>query len=277
MPLPRSALPQVERGGKMTGMERDLTQKVKAQFGRQAERYAASRPHAKGDSLDLMVEWAEPRPVDLVLDVATGTGFTAFAFAALARRVVATDLTANMLTQARRLAGERGLTNLLFQLAEAEALPFHQGVFDIATCRLAPHHFASVPRFLAEMHRVLRPGGRLVLCDSSSPEDAESFAWQQEAERTRDPSHVRNYSPTEWRRMTEEAGFHVDRVNTEHRTHLTFSDWVRTSGSDPATVMVLRERFLKAPPAVRNAFQIQLDGEEIHFSWMLAIVLAHRG
>ena len=261
----------------MPFMERDILEKAKAQFARQAERYAASRPHATGDSLELMVEWAQPKPSDRILDVATGTGFTAFAFAARAGRVVATDLTANMLTQARRLAAERGLANLLFQLAEAEALPFHDGIFDIATCRLAPHHFGSVTRFLAEMYRVLRSGGKLVVCDSSSPEDPESFIWQQEAERTRDPSHVRNYSPSEWRRMTEGAGFHVDRVNTEHRSHLAFSDWVRTSGSDPATVMVLRERFLKAPPAVRNAFQIQLDGEEIRFSWMLAIVLAHRG
>ncbi len=261
----------------MICMERDLIQKAKAQFGRQAERYASSRPHAKGDSLDLMVEWADPRPSDVVLDVATGAGFTAFAFAPRARWVVATDLTANMLTQARRLAGERGLTNLLFHFAEAQALPFHDGLFDIATCRLAPHHFVSVPRFLAEMHRVLRSGGKLVLCDSSSPEDPDCFAWQQETERTRDPSHVRNYSPSEWRRMTEEAGFRVDRVNTEHRSHLTFTDWVRTSGTDPATVTLLRERFLAAPRDVRDAFQIQLDGEEIRFSWMLVIVLARRG
>ncbi len=261
----------------MPFMDPDILEKAKAQFARQAERYAASRPHATGDSLALMVEWAQPKPSDLVLDVATGTGFTAFAFAAAIGRVVATDLTANMLTQARRLAAQRGLTNLLFNLAEAEALPFHDGTFDIATCRLAPHHFGSVHRFLAEMRRVMRSGGKLVLCDSSSPEDPESFAWQQETERIRDPSHVRNYSPSEWRRMTEEAGFRVDRVNTEHRTHLIFGDWVRTSGSDPATVMILRERFLAAPPGVQKAFQIRVDGEEIRFSWVLAIVLAHRG
>ena len=90
-------------------MEREIVEKVKAQFGRQAERYAESRPHATGTSLDLMVEWATPTPTDRVLDVATGTGFTAFAFAAFARRVVATDLTANMLIQAHRLAGERAV------------------------------------------------------------------------------------------------------------------------------------------------------------------------
>ncbi len=130
-------------------MERDVREKARAQFGRQAERYAASRPHAEGDSLDLMVQWGEPRRSDLVLDVATGAGFTAFAFAARARRAVATDLTANMLTQARRLAAERGLTNLLFNQAEAEALPFRDEIFDIATCRLAPHHFGSAANSLS--------------------------------------------------------------------------------------------------------------------------------
>ncbi len=260
----------------MTCMDREIIEKAKAQFGRQAERYASSRPHAKGDSLDVMVEWAEPRPSDLVLDVATGAGFTAFAFASRVRRVVATDLTPNMLTQARRLAGERGLTNLLFNLAEAEALPFHDGVFDITTCRLAPHHFGSVHRFLAEMRRVLRPGGKLVLCDSSSPEDHDSIAWQQETERIRDPSHVRHYSPPEWRRMTAEAGFRLVQVNTDHRSQLAFTDWVRTSGNDATTVNLLRHRFLAAPPAVRDAFQIRFDEGEIRFSWMLAILFARR-
>ena len=258
-------------------MEREIIEKAKVQFGRQAERYAESRPHATGTSLDLMVEWARPRPTDRVLDVATGTGFTAFTFADFARRVVATDVTASMLTQAHRLAGERKLTNLLYSLAEAEALPFRDGVFDIATSRLAPHHFGSVPRFLGEMYRVLKPGGAFVLCDSSTPEGPDTSAWQQETELIRDPSHVRNHSPGEWTRMTEEAGFHVERVNSSHRSKLTFSDWVRTSGNDPATVMLLRERYLRASPSVRDAFRIRFEGDEIHFSWMLAILLARRG
>lgn len=257
-------------------MEPDLHGKVRAQFGRQADRYAGSRPHATGDSLSLMLAWAEPGPSDLILDVATGTGFTAFAFAPSARRVVATDLTANMLIHARRLAGERGLSNLLFHLAEAEALPYHDEVFDIATCRLAPHHFGNVHHFLLEMHRVLKSGGKVVLCDSAPPEDPEIFAWQQETEWLRDPTHVRNYTPTEWRSMTAQAGFRVQRVNTEHRSYLTFSDWVRTSGSDAGTVELLRERFVTASPQVRSAFQIELDGDDIRFSWMLAIVLARR-
>jgi len=97
-----------------------------------------------------MVEWATPKPTDRVLGVATGTGFTAFAFASFAPRVVATDLTANMLIQAHRLAGKRTLNNLLFSLAEAEALQFRDGV-----SRRANEHRASF------QSQPLQPGSHL--------------------------------------------------------------------------------------------------------------------
>lgn len=258
--------------------ERDakIQERVKAQFGRRAEAYAQSRPHALGDSLDLMVAWGETKPSHLVLDVATGAGFTAFAFANRARRVVATDITAAMLHQARRLASERGLQNVAFQFAQAEALPYRDGSFDIVTCRIAPHHFMSVPRFLEEARRVLKGGGALIVADSSSPEDPEIVRWQQEVERLRDPSHGKNYSPSEWKQMVKEAGFALERFTTEHRTRLVFSDWVRTSGSPPEVVEELREWFRRAPETVREAFQIRFEGEEIRFSWMLTIFLARK-
>ena len=77
--------------------------------------------------------------------------------------------------------------------------------------------------------------------------------------------------------MTDQAGFRVDRFDTKRRSQLAFSDWVRTSGTDAASVRLLRERFLGAPPDLRDALQIRLEDEEIHFSWMLTILLARRG
>jgi len=257
--------------------EADIRERVKVQFGQRAEAYATSPPHAFGDSLALMVEWGDPQPSSLVLDVATGTGFTAFAFAERARKVFATDLTLAMLKEARRLAKERGLSNISFQVASAEALPFREETFDVVTCRLAPHHFADVRRFVQEAKRVLKPGGTLVLTDSSSPEDPEVARWQQEVEKLRDPSHGRNYSPSEWRRMGEEAGFTIERFTTELRSRLIFSDWVKRSGTPPEVVADLRERFRRASRAVREAFRITDEGDEVHFSWMLTILLARKG
>ncbi len=247
---------------------------VQRQFGRRAACYAVSRPHATGTSLELMVNWAKPTPADRVLDVATGTGFTAFAFSKAAAEVVATDITARMLQEARRLAADRELRNIRFLQMAAETLPFRDQSFDIATCRIAPHHFASVPAFLGEVHRTLRPTGRLVLTDSSSPEEPEPYAWQQEMERLRDASHVRNYTPSEWRRLIGEARFSLEELTTSHRSELVLSDWVQTSGSPPDVVAELRQRFIEASPAVRDAFCIREVDGDFHFSWMLVILLA---
>lgn len=253
----------------------DPEKAVQRQFGRQASCYAVSHPHASGSSLGVMVSWARPAPQDRVLDVATGTGFTALAFAEAVVEVVATDITMKMLQEARRLAVERGQRNIRFLQGAAETLPFRDRSFEIVTCRIAPHHFASVPAFLREMHRILRPTGRLVLTDTSSPEEPDIHAWHQELERIRDPSHVRNYTPSEWRRFIGEAGFTLKELTTSHRTELVFSDWVRTSGSPPGVVAELRRRFIESSPAIRDCFRIREVDGDFHFSWMLVILLAH--
>lgn len=256
-------------------MKKDSPEKaVQRQFGHQAACYAVSRPHATGTSLGVMVNWGKPTSADRVLDIATGTGFTAFAFAEAAGEVVATDITTKMLQEARRLAVERQLRNIRFLQVAAEALPFRDQTFDITTCRIAPHHFASVPAFLREIHRILRPTGRFALTDSSSPEEPEPYMWHQEIERLRDPTHVRNYTPSEWRRFVADTGFTLEELTTSHRTELVFSDWVRTSGSPPDVVAELRRRFTEASPAVREAFRIREVGGDFHFSWMLVILLA---
>ncbi|MFQ5540337.1 MAG: class I SAM-dependent methyltransferase, partial [Candidatus Binatia bacterium] len=161
-----------------------------------------------------------------------------------------------------------------FLQAAAESLPFREASFDVTTCRIAPHHFASVPAFLREIRRILRPTGRLVLTDSSSPERSEPYTWHQETEALRDPTHVQNYTPSEWRSLIAEAGFTLEELTTSHRTELVFSDWVRTSGSTPEVVAGLRRRFMEASPAIRDAFCIREVDGDFHFSWMLVILLA---
>ncbi|MBI3003718.1 MAG: methyltransferase domain-containing protein, partial [candidate division NC10 bacterium] len=179
--------------------------KAAAQFGRQAAHYTTSRSHGSGDSLAVMVALAGLAGTERVLDVATGTGFNAFAFAVSARGVVAVDLTAAMLGEARRLAAERAIANVTFVRAVAGALPFGDRAFDVTTCRIAPHHFPSVPAFLAEVVRVTRPGGRVVVGDTISPEDPVLAAWHNRVETLRDPSHVRNYPAADWQAFVEAA------------------------------------------------------------------------
>lgn len=197
----------------------ELTSKslVQERFGAYAATYATSRSHAKGNSLARLVELAAPAPAWVALDVATGAGHVALAFAARTAHVVASDLTPQMLSVARGLARERGVTNMSVAELRAEALPFADATFDLVTCRIAAHHFAAVDRFVAESFRVLRPGGVFGLVDNISPDasimDGAAGALAAAAEsynafeKFRDPSHVRCLTLTEWRGLMADAGF----------------------------------------------------------------------
>jgi ubiquinone/menaquinone biosynthesis C-methylase UbiE len=141
-------------------------------FGVAAADYATSEVHAKGASLARLVELTEPKPHWRVLDVATGAGHTALAFAPNVAKVTATDITTEMLAEAKKLAAARGLANVRTLPAKAEDLPFPDASFDLVVCRLAAHHFDSVADFVSEAFRVLLQEGALALVDNVAPDDA---------------------------------------------------------------------------------------------------------
>jgi SAM-dependent methyltransferase len=116
-------------------MNKSLSQ---SHFGKNAAEYLTSRPHAQGQSLERLVALAKPRPDWHVLDVATGAGHTAYAFAPHVARAWATDITDEMLDLVRGEVAKRKLANLRVAHAKAEALPFEDATFDLVTCRIAP-------------------------------------------------------------------------------------------------------------------------------------------
>jgi len=142
----------------------DQKELVRAQFGRSAAAYASSDVHARGDSLAILVDLVQPEPTWSALDVATGAGHTALAFAPHVASVIATDLTPEMLGQTGRLAAERGLANLETRPGDAERLPFPDASFDALTCCSGVHWFDQ-EAFFGELHRVLRPGAWVGLYD----------------------------------------------------------------------------------------------------------------
>lgn len=186
-------------------------------FTRRAARYTTSPTHTDPGNLARLVELAAPRAEDRVLDIGTGTGHTALALAPHAGTVIGLDLTRAMLGQARGLAAEAGPTRVAWSLGDAHALPFPDGSFDLVTCRRTAHHFTRIGQALAEMRRVLAPGGRLVLDDRSVPEDDAIDEAMNRLDALHDPSHVQQYRPSRWRALLEDAGFAVDRLEPYER------------------------------------------------------------
>ena len=227
------------------------------QFNKQAALYATSPVHRSGPSLAVLVEMAAPEPVDLVLDVATGTGNTALALAPLVRRVIGLDVASAMLDQARVRAQAENVENVEFVSGPAEDLPFPDAQFSLVVSRHAPHHFHGLDKFLCEVRRVLKPGGRFVVADQISP-STQVADWVDRWERTRDPSHFRQRTVTEWREMTAASGFSWIRDQSVPY-ELPFDWWVKQAGCDEETIRQLQEQAEQADELVRREMGVKFD------------------
>ena len=188
-------------------------------WSNRAQAFRESPTHREGPDLDLLVEMCEPGEGVKVLDVATGGGHVARRLREEGCTVVTVDPAPGMQPDV---------------IARAEDLPFDDGSFDVVTCRIAPHHFDDVRKAVAEMARVSQ---RLVVIEDNLHLDNEV----EEAERLRDPTHVRCYSEDEWKEMLTEAGLEVERAELLERKR-DVDDWlarVDTPSDDAARVREL--------------------------------------
>jgi ubiquinone/menaquinone biosynthesis C-methylase UbiE len=252
-----------------------MTVLPQAVFAQRAAFYTTSAVHKDKAVLDRLVELARGRATDRVLDVATGTGHTAFAFVPHVKSVIASDVTPEMLNEGRRLKIEGGMDNVELQLADAHDLPFEAESFDVATCRRAAHHFVDIGRALREMLRVLRPGGRLVIDDRSVPEDDFVDATLNRLDWLHDHSHVRQYRPSEWQRMLLEAGCTVEVIEpyTKHRPLSAF-----TNGVEPEGVAEIERIIAGLNEAQRAALNVaEKDGEVYVNHWYVMVVGVKNG
>lgn len=238
--------------------DQEIKQRVQEQFGATAQSYVTSPGHAHGDDLARMLELASPRGPEHMLDIATGGGHTAPAFAPDVQSVVASDLTPAMLAAAEAFIRGRGAANVRFERADAEALPFADASFDLVTTRIAPHHFPNPARYVAEVARVLRPGGRFVLNDNMAPEDDELSAFIDRAEQWRDPSHVCNYRPSAWRGWIRPLAC-ASSMSSRCRPSATTSPTGPRACACPAPEQAALEQWLIAAPArCRQYFDVRM-------------------
>jgi SAM-dependent methyltransferase len=179
-------------------------------WSQRAEAFRESPTHREGPDLDLLVEWCEPGHDVKVLDVATGGGHVARRLREEGCTVITVDPAPGMEPDV---------------VAPAEGLPFEDGSFDVVTCRIAAHHFEDIRKAVAEMARVSR---RLLVIEDNV------FRGEhvEEAERLRDPTHVRCYSEDEWKEMVTDAGFEVEQVERFPRRQ-SFDAWLARVDTTP--------------------------------------------
>ena len=245
---------------------------VQEQFGRNAAHYLTSKPHAQGKSLARLVALTAPQADWRVLDVATGGGHVAYTFAPHVARVWATDITQEMLDQVKAEAAKRGLGNIRVAYAKAEALPFEDESLDLVTCRIAPHHFDSIPGFLAEVHRVLKPGATAAIVDNVVPAGPVGD-YINAFERLRDPSHLRAWSMAEWRTAFAAAGLAIAHEEEIDKT-IEFRTWA--SRYDAVTQALLLAMLALAAPEVKAALDPKGAGAATTFRLREGLFIARR-
>jgi ubiquinone/menaquinone biosynthesis C-methylase UbiE len=251
----------------------DVQKSVQRQFGPVAAAYATSSVHTGGPDLEAMLAAVRLRGDERLLDVASGAGHTALAFAPRVGEVVAVDLTEAMLATGRRLAEEQRIGNITFVPGDAEHLPFPDAAFDLVTCRYAAHHFPKPEVAIREWVRVLRPGGSLLLVDVVAPDDPMSDTILNAAEVLRDPSHVRDHTVAQWTAMLAAAGLSVEALG-EWPLRLPFASWTERMRTPAATAAEIRALFQRAPAAVREQLALEPDGT---FTCPVALLRGTRG
>jgi len=245
---------------------------VQKQFGLSADSYVNSEIHRKGGDLDKLVEMAHINGKQEVLDVATGGGHTANAFAPLVFNVTAMDLTTEMLTAAETFIKGNGYDNVAFVEGDAEKMPFSDESFDIVTCRIAPHHFPNVKSFIGEVHRILQHDGQFLLDDNVAPEDAEFDQFYNHIEKMRDYSHFRAWKKTEWIRMLEISGFTIQEVHRFEK-RFQFENWCDRMHLSDTEKAALNKFMLKASEKVKHKFRIQINHSQVESFFGEAILL----
>jgi ubiquinone/menaquinone biosynthesis C-methylase UbiE len=228
-----------------------------SQFGAKAVNYLTSAVHATGADLERLKAMAAQLRPERALDLGCGAGHVSFALAhGGAHRVTAYDPSREMLEVVAHAAATRGLEQVIDTcVGAAEVLPFETDTFGLIVTRYSAHHWASVPRALAECARVIAPGGRMVVIDVIAPETPLLDTSLQVIEFLRDASHVRDYRTSEWRAMYQAAGFGEPAITT-WKLSIDFKDWIARIGTPADRIAALESVFAELPSEAREYFRV---------------------
>jgi ubiquinone/menaquinone biosynthesis C-methylase UbiE len=185
-------------------------------WSERAQFYRESEAHREGEDLDLVVEWS--KGAETALDVATGGGHVARRLREAGINVVTIDPAPGMRPDV---------------ISRGEDLPFADETYDLVACRVAAHHFDDVEKALAEMARVSRD--RVIVVDNLFLDER-----AEQADRLRDPTHVRNYTEAEWRELFELAGLRIKDIRRLPK-EIEVQPWLERAGTPDVDAERVRE------------------------------------
>ncbi|HIP77689.1 MAG TPA: class I SAM-dependent methyltransferase [Kiloniellaceae bacterium] len=239
--------------------KKSLSALIDHQFGPRAAAYVASAVHSSGPDLAWIAERAVRARPRIALDLGAGGGHVSYAMAPHAGRVIACDLSEQMLAAVAETARAKGLDNLETRACDVRALPLDDASVDFAASRFSAHHWQDLHAALRECRRVMPAGATAVFADAVSPGTPLLDTHLQAIELLRDPSHVRDYAIEEWVAALQAAGFALQELK-RFRLRIDFKPWIERMQTPPVFEGAIRALQSKAPAEVSNHFEIAADG-----------------
>jgi len=245
------------------------------QFTRQAVVFSTAATITDEDALRMIVEAARPAPGDSVLDVACGPGLVVCALAPHVRQATGIDVTPAMLERARRLAVEKGLTNVAWRQGDVYSLPYDDAAFGVVTTRFSFHHFLDPAAVLREMVRVCTPGGHIVVVDDYASEEIAKAAEFNRLEKLRDPSHVRALTLRELMGLFGAVGL-PEPDATFYELRGDVPSLLARSFPNPGDDQKIIEMFKASAADGRLGVPVRIDADQIYYAYPVAILAASR-
>jgi ubiquinone/menaquinone biosynthesis C-methylase UbiE len=246
-------------------------QAIIEQFSQQAVAFAEMPGHS--DSMQMLIEMSGVSGGDEVLDVACGPGLVACAFAPHAKAVTGIDITPGMIEQARGLQGEKQLENLTWQVENVLPLPFPEASFSLVLTRYSLHHFLHPAAVLAEMVRVCRTGGRVMVADVVLP--PEKAGAYNRMERRRDPSHTRALTYPEMAEIVGASGLTTIQTG-QYKVEMELEKQLRASFPNPGDADRIRRLFEADLGVDGLGVGAHRQGTEIHFAYPILVVVGEK-
>lgn len=233
---------------------------IRSEFTHQTESFARNEVAKMAETLGSLVELVPVNAGASWLEVACGPGAIARALAPRVGGVLGVDLTPAMVAKASEEAEREGLANARFTVGDATALELDDGTFDGAVTRFSLHHIPAPQRVVAEMARVVRPGGWVVVSDFVADPDRDVYAAVEEIERLRDPSHWSCLTAAQLRTIGEGLGLELE---TEQSIPfaIDFDSWLARGSGGPGAASLI-EALVRRLPEGSGCFRVHEDGTE---------------
>lgn len=221
----------------------------------------------KQDFVDRMVDFCEPQPSWKALDVGTGPGIIAAAVRPTVAEVVGIDLVPEMTGQAIERHGH--VSNLSFAVGNVEELDFLDNTFDLVTARMVFHHVGDCALGVSEVWRVLRPGGRFVLCDGVPPDHLTRPRYEQ-IFALKEKRHT--FSEAELINLFDRADFEDILVKPYFMRQVSLNDWLAKGALEAGVIAEIRRLHVEADDHFKRVYRLTERDGDVLMDWKFIFI-----